>query len=79
MSDDRYIKLVELFQAEGYSYAEASKLAYEEFTEGSEPILSDEEEEQQALAEIENEKQKSEMEEVIIPIRRDTKCFGRHS
>jgi hypothetical protein len=79
MSDDRYIKLVEAFEADGYSYAEACKLAYEEFTEGSEPILSDEEEEQQALAEIENEKQKSEMEQVIIPIRHDTKAFGRHS
>ena len=56
MSDDRYIKLVEAFQAEGYSYSEASKLAYEEFTEGSEPILNDEDE-QQALAEIEAEKQ----------------------
>jgi len=59
MSDDRYIKLVEAFQAEGYSYSEASKLAYEEFTEGSEPILSDEDE-QQALAEIEAEKQQEE-------------------
>jgi hypothetical protein len=58
MSDDRYIKLVEAFQAEGYSYTEASKLAYEEFTEGSEPILNDEDE-QQALAEIEAEKQSS--------------------
>jgi hypothetical protein len=79
MSDDRYIKLVEAFEADGYSYAEACKLAYEEFTEGSEPILSDEEDEQQAVAEIEHEKQKSEMEQVIIPIRRDTKAFGRHS
>ena len=79
MSDDRYIKLVEAFEADGYSYAEACKLAYEEFTEGSEPILSDEEDKQQALAEIENEKQKSEMEQVIIPIRHDTKAFGRHS
>jgi len=60
MSDDRYVKLVEAFEAEGYSYAEACKLAYEEFTEGSEPILSDEEEEQQALAEIEHEKQQKE-------------------
>jgi len=79
MSDDRYVKLVEAIEAEGYSYAEACKLAYEEFTEGNEPILSDEEEEQQALAEIEYEKQQSEMEQVIIPIRRDTKAFGRHS
>ena len=79
MSDDRYIKLVEAFEADGYSYTEACKLAYEEFTEGSEPILSDEEDKQQALAEIENEKQQSEMEQVIIPIKHDTKAFGRHS
>jgi hypothetical protein len=79
MSDDRYIKLVEAFQADGYSYTEASKLAYEEFTEGSEPILSDEDDEQQARAETEDEKQRSEMEEVIIPIRHNTKSFGRHS
>jgi hypothetical protein len=59
MSDDRYVKLVEAFEAEGYSYAEACKLAYEEFTEGNDPILSDEDE-QQALAEIEYEKQQKE-------------------
>jgi hypothetical protein len=59
MSDDRYVKLVEAFEAEGYSYAEACKLAYEEFTEGSDPILSNEDE-QQALAEIEYEKQQKE-------------------
>ena len=59
MSDDRYVKLVEAFEAEGYSYAEACKLAYEEFTEGNDPILSNEDE-QQALAEIEYEKQQKE-------------------
>lgn len=56
MSDDRYIKLVEAFESEGYSYEKASKLAYKEFTEGEGRIIS-EEEEQQALAEIENKKQ----------------------
>jgi len=58
MSDDRYVKLVEAFEAEGYSYAKACQLAYEEFTEGNEPILSEDEDEQQTLEELGYEKNK---------------------
>jgi hypothetical protein len=34
MSDDKYIRLVEAFQSEGYTYEQACKLAYEAFKEG---------------------------------------------
>jgi hypothetical protein len=55
MSDDRYIKMVEAFEAEGYSYSKASKLAYEHQYER---VLTEEEEEK-LLAKINLKKQKS--------------------
>jgi hypothetical protein len=59
MSDDRYIKMLEAFECEGYSYSEASKLAYKQFTgDLHERIFS--EEEQQMLEEIEAKKKGTE-------------------
>ena len=55
MSNDKYIKLLESFEYEGYSYSEATKLAYEALND--EPYISDEDK-QQTLAEIAAEKQK---------------------
>ena len=55
MSSDRYIKLLEAFEYEGYDYSDASKLAYEALND--EPYISDEDK-QQAVAEIAAEKQK---------------------
>ena len=55
MSSDRYIKLLEAFEYEGYSYSKASDLAYEALND--EPNI-DREEELQAIAEIAAEKQK---------------------
>jgi hypothetical protein len=55
MSNDKYIKLLEAFEYEGYSYSEATQLAYEALND--EPYISDEEK-QQTLAEIAAEKQK---------------------
>jgi hypothetical protein len=55
MSSDKYIKLLESFEYEGYSYSEATKLAYEALND--EPYISDEDK-QQAVAEIAAEKQK---------------------
>jgi hypothetical protein len=55
MSSDKYIKMVESFECEGYSYNEATKLAYEALND--EPYTCDEDK-QQALAEIAAEKQK---------------------
>ena len=57
MSDDRYIKLVEAYESEGYSYSKASKLAYEQFTGDSHERIFTEEEEEKMLAELE-EKEK---------------------
>jgi len=57
MSNDKYIKLLESFEYEGYNYSEASKLAYEALND--EPYISDEDK-QQALAEIEAEKNRKE-------------------
>jgi len=55
MSSDKYIKMVEAYESEGYSYNEATKLAYEVLND--EPYTCDEDK-QQALAEIAAEKQK---------------------
>jgi hypothetical protein len=55
MSSDRYIRLLEAYECEGYSYSEASDLAYEALND--EPNI-DREEELQAMAEIAAEKQK---------------------
>jgi hypothetical protein len=60
MSSDRYIKLLEAYEYEGYNYSDASKLAYEALND--EPYISDEEK-QQTLAEIEAEKQQKEKNE----------------
>jgi hypothetical protein len=60
MSNDKYIKLLETFEYEGYSYSEATQLAYEALND--EPYISDEEK-QQTLAEIEAEKQQKEKNE----------------
>jgi len=57
MSNDKYIKLLEAFEYEGYSYSEATQLAYEALND--EPYISDEDK-QQALAEIEAEKNRKE-------------------
>ena len=57
MSDDRYIKLVEAYESEGYSYSEASKLAYEDFCGNLHERIFTEEEEEKMLAELE-EKEK---------------------
>jgi len=57
MSNDKYIKLLESFEYEGYSYSEATQLAYEALND--EPYISDEEK-QQTLAEIEAEKNRKE-------------------
>jgi hypothetical protein len=59
MSNDKYIKLLESFEYEGYSYSEATKLAYEALND--EPYISDEDK-QQAVAEIAAEKQKEKNE-----------------
>jgi hypothetical protein len=59
MSSDKYIKLLESFEYEGYSYSEATKLAYEALND--EPYISDEDK-QQAVAEIAAEKQKEKNE-----------------
>jgi hypothetical protein len=59
MSSDKYIKLLESFEYEGYSYSEATKLAYEALND--EPYISDEDK-QQTLAEIAAEKQKEKNE-----------------
>jgi hypothetical protein len=59
MSNDKYIKLLESFEYEGYSYSEATQLAYEALNE--EPYISDEDK-QQTLAEIAAEKQKEKNE-----------------
>jgi hypothetical protein len=56
MSDDRYIKLVEAYESEGYNYSEASKLAYEDFCGNLHERIFTEEEEKM-LAELE-EKEK---------------------
>ena len=55
MSSDRYVRLLEAFEYEGYNYSEASDLAYEALND--EPNI-DREEELQAMAEIAAEKQK---------------------
>jgi hypothetical protein len=55
MSSDKYVKLLEAYEYEGYSYSEASDLAYEALND--EPYTSDEDK-QQAVAEIAAEKQK---------------------
>ena len=60
MSSDRYIKLLEAFEYEGYSYSKASDLAYEALND--EPYISDEDK-QQAVAEIAAEKQKEKKNE----------------
>jgi len=60
MSSDKYIKMLESFEYEGYSYSEATQLAYEALND--EPYISDEEK-QQTLAEIEAEKQQKEKNE----------------
>jgi hypothetical protein len=60
MSNDKYIKLLESFEYEGYSYSEATKLAYEALND--EPYISDEDK-QQAVAEIAAEKQKEKKNE----------------
>jgi hypothetical protein len=60
MSSDRYIKLLEAYEYEGYSYSEASDLAYEALND--EPNI-DREEELQAMAEIAAEKQKEKKNE----------------
>ena len=57
MSSDKYVKLVEAFECEGYSYSDASKLEYEALND--EPYISDEDK-QQALAEIAAEKNRKE-------------------
>jgi len=59
MSNDKYIKLLEAFEYEGYSYSEATQLAYEALND--EPYISDEDK-QQAVAEIAAEKQKEKNE-----------------
>ena len=59
MSSDKYIKLLEAFEYEGYDYSDASKLAYEALND--EPYISDEDK-QQAVAEIAAEKQKEKNE-----------------
>ena len=59
MSNDKYIKLLESFEYEGYSYSEATKLAYEALND--EPYISDEDK-QQVVAEIAAEKQKEKNE-----------------
>jgi hypothetical protein len=59
MSNDKYIKLLESFEYEGYSYFEATKLAYEALND--EPYISDEDK-KQAVAEIAAEKQKEKNE-----------------
>ena len=59
MSSDKYIKLVEAYESEGYNYSDASKLAYEALND--EPYISDEDK-QQVLAEIAAEKQKEKNE-----------------
>jgi len=60
MSNDKYIKLLEAFEYEGYSYSEATQLAYEALND--EPYISDEDK-QQTLAEIAAEKQQKEKNE----------------
>ena len=60
MSSDKYIKLIEAFEYEGYDYSDASKLAYEALND--EPYISDEDK-QQAIAEIAAEKQQKEKNE----------------
>ena len=57
MSSDKYIKMVEAYENEGYNYSNASKLAYEALND--EPYVSDEDK-QQVLAEIEAEKNRKE-------------------
>jgi hypothetical protein len=56
MSDDRYIKMLEAYECEGYSYSKASKLAYEQFTGNSQERIFSEEEEEKMLAELEEKK-----------------------
>ena len=63
MSNDKYIKLLEAFEYEGYSYSEATQLAYEALNQ--EPYISDEEK-QQTLAEIEAEKNRKEKDETAV-------------
>ena len=60
MSSDKYVKLLEAYEYEGYSYSEATKLAYEALND--EPYISDEDK-QQAVAEIAAEKQKEKKNE----------------
>jgi hypothetical protein len=55
MSSDRYVKLLEAYEYEGYNYSNASDLAYEALND--EPYTSNEDK-QQAVAEIAAEKQK---------------------
>jgi hypothetical protein len=55
MSSDKYVKLLEAYEYEGYSYSKASDLAYEALND--EPYTSDEDK-QQVVAEIAAEKQK---------------------
>ena len=57
MSSDKYIKMVEAYESEGYNYSDANKLAYEALND--EPYISDEDK-QQAIAEIAAEKQQKE-------------------
>ena len=60
MSSDKYVKLLEAYEYEGYSYSKASDLAYEALND--EPYISDEDK-QQAIAEIAAEKQQKEKNE----------------
>lgn len=60
MSSDKYVKLLEAYEYEGYNYSNASKLAYEALND--EPYISDEDK-QQAVAEIAAEKQKEKKNE----------------
>jgi hypothetical protein len=60
MSSDRYVKLLEAYEYEGYNYSNASDLAYEALND--EPYTSNEDK-QQAVAEIAAEKQKEKKNE----------------
>jgi len=63
MSDDRYIKMVEAYECEGYNYSKACKLAYEQFTGDSHERIFSEEEEEKMLAELEAKKESTKTNE----------------
>jgi hypothetical protein len=52
--------MLEAFECEGYSYSEASKLAYKQFTGDLQERIFSEEEEEKMLAELEANKKGTE-------------------